>query len=305
MIIALNNNPKENSFRAWMLAARPKTLTAAAVPVMLGAALAWRATDGIGFGWWPMALCFLFAFIMQIEANFVNDYFDCVRGNDNDTRLGPQRACQQGWVTLSAMRVAMAVTASLACCAGLPLVLFGGWWLVGVGVACLVFCFLYTTLLAGKGMGDVLVLLFFGLVPCVLTYYVIVPPSLRQPEHLPWLPALACGLVVDTLLIINNYRDIDNDKAVGKITLAVKLGRKYTEALYLYSVPCAIVMMLFAVNWSAVSQAFCFPVFLLHVWTWQVMRSIGHGKALNKVLGMTARNILVFGILSTLLVIFS
>ena len=83
---------KTNSIKAWVLAARPKTLTAAAVPVMIGTAMAWNHTGGEGFRWVAMVLCFLFAFVMQIDANFVNDYFDFKRGNDDETRLGPERA---------------------------------------------------------------------------------------------------------------------------------------------------------------------------------------------------------------------
>ena len=88
-----------NSAKAWMLASRPKTLTGAAVPVMIGLAFAARDLGLDDFGWMPALLCVLFAFIMQIDANFINDYFDFVRGNDDETRLGPRRACAQGWIT--------------------------------------------------------------------------------------------------------------------------------------------------------------------------------------------------------------
>ena len=117
---------KTNSFKAWVLAARPKTLTAAAVPVMIGTAMAWNHTSGEGFRYVAALLCFLFAFVMQIDANFVNDYFDFKRGNDDETRLGPERACAQGWVTDSAMKKALAVTTLIACLVGLPLIIYGG-----------------------------------------------------------------------------------------------------------------------------------------------------------------------------------
>lgn len=292
-----------NSVKAWFLASRPKTLTAAAVPVMIGASYAWHVTQGLGFNFVPMALCFLFAFIMQIDANFVNDYYDCVKGCDNEMRLGPKRACQQGWVTLPAMRKACVITSVLACLAGLPLVIYGGWQLIGIGILCVLFCFLYTTLLAGKGMGDVLVLVFFGIIPTCFTYYVIVPPELQTVNNMPWALSIACGLVVDTLLLINNYRDIDNDRAVGKQTLVVFIGRRATEVLYLFIVPAALVIVVLTVGANIYGVLFALPSFVLHLHTWHTMRSIGKGKALNRVLGMTARNIFIFGIMSSLLII--
>lgn len=317
------NYVKRNSLRAWVLAARPKTLTAAAVPVMLGSAYAWHVLHGqLGtdnslstFGWVPMVLCFLFAFVMQIDANFVNDYYDCVRKKDNEKRLGPERACQQGWVTLKAMRWAMGITTALACCVGLPLLWYGGWEMLIVGAACVVFCFLYTTLFASLGLGDLLVLVFFGLVPVMCTYWVIMPHdadaamSLTGMEMLSdyslWLLAAVCGLVVDTLLIINNYRDIDNDREVGKRTLVVMMGRKAAEWLYVILPTIALVTVLCLFGWSSENLILMFGVYYLNTGTWYTMKQIGKGKALNKVLGMTARNIFAFGVLTTIVVILS
>ena len=144
---------KQNSLKAWILASRPKTLTGAMVPVLLGSAYAWKtfcdnggeiSFDNPAFVTSIIAtiLCFLFAMVMQMDANFVNDYFDCVRGNDNEGRLGPERACAMGWVSLPAMRWAMTITTAVACLIGLPLVLVGGWNMIFVGIACVVFCFL-------------------------------------------------------------------------------------------------------------------------------------------------------------------
>lgn len=290
-----------NSLYAWILAARPKTLTAAAVPVMVGVAYAWRVTHGVGFSVIAAVLCFLFAFVMQVDANFVNDYFDYVKGRDNERRLGPLRACQQGWITQKAMRIAICATSVIACLIGLPLILFGGWELIGIGVLCLVFCFLYTTFLAGKGMGDVLVLFFFGLIPCFFSYYVCVPNILQVPDVPILMLAFSCGIVIDTLLVINNYRDIDNDKTVGKRTLVVILGKSLTEYLYLLLVPVASGIVIFCFGIYAV--IFSVPTLILHLHTWRVMCKIGSGRELNRVLGMTARNIFIFGILTTIIVI--
>ncbi len=297
----------QNSLKSWLLAARPKTLSGAMVPIMLGSSYAWMSIynqnpdiqySDITTGIIANILCFFFAMVMQIDANFVNDYFDCVRGNDNETRLGPERACAMGWVTLKAMRWAMAITTILACLIGLPLIFIGGWEMILIGIACVIFCFLYTTCLAGLGLGDVLVLVFFGIVPVCATSYLICGET-------PWLIGVACGLVIDTLLIVNNYRDIDNDREVGKRTLVVAIGKKYTEWLYISLPTIALVIILFLYGWSEKNILICFGVYYLFVQTWNQMRAIGEGRRLNMVLGKTARNIFVFGVLISLLIIFA
>ncbi len=294
----------QNSFKAWLLASRPKTLSGAAVPVMIGSAYAWHLTGSLQFNIVAMVLCFLFAFIMQIDANFVNDYYDCLKGMDNEDRLGPQRACQQGWISMHAMRIGIAITTIFAAAVGLPMIFFGGWQLIFIGALCILFCFLYTTCLAGHGLGDVLVLLFFGIVPVVFTAYVIVGNTSALHSLPLWTLGLACGMVVDTLLIVNNYRDIDNDRKVGKITLVVAMGRHYAEKLYLTLVPLALIMSLWAIGLTAMTLILCLPVVALHLHTWHEMRRIHEGRELNRILGMTARNIFVYGIMTSFMVFF-
>ena len=168
-MITENNNITTNSLAAWILAARPKTLTGAMVPVMIGTAWAWRLGGGENFRVLPAILCFLFASLMQIDSNFINDYFDCIKGNDNrTTRLGPKRACSEGWITLPAMRLGLVITSVMACLVGLPLIFFGGWEMIVVGGICVLFAFLYTTYFSYLGLGDVLVLVFFGIIPSSL-----------------------------------------------------------------------------------------------------------------------------------------
>ena len=282
----------KNSWKAWLLAARPKTLTGAAVPVMIGLSLAWTKVDD--FQWLPAILCLLFAFIMQIDANFVNDYFDYIKGNDDETRLGPKRACAMGWVDVKAMKRAIVIVTLLACVIGLPLVYYGGLEMVLIGVLCVLFCFLYTTHLSYVGMGDVLVLVFFGIVPVCIPYYILTHSINVEVV----VASLACGLVIDTLLMINNYRDIENDQRAGKKTLAVKLGKEYSRMMYLLLgiLACllGVVYMLNGHLW-----AFILPVgyLALHVITYSHMVRIDHGRALNGVLGETARNMFVYGLL--------
>lgn len=284
---------RKNSFKAWLLAARPKTLTGASVPVMIALAMAYTDLQGNGFRIIPAVLCALFAFVMQIDANFVNDYFDFISGKDDEQRLGPPRACAMGWIDVAKMKVGMIITTVIACIIGLPLVIYGGVEMIVVGVLCVVFCFLYTTLLASRGLGDLLVLVFFGIVPVCATYYL-------QTDTCTWivfLASLACGLVIDTLLVVNNYRDIDNDRRAGKKTLIVMIGADYGRLLYLW---LGIIASLMGVVFAAYGQYWT-PLLptvylIMHIATYRRMVKIGKGRQLNLVLADTARNMFVYGL---------
>lgn len=295
---------KTNSVKAWLLATRPKTLSAAAVPVIIGTAFAWRNTSE-QFNWIPAILCLLFAWIMQIDSNLVNDYFDFKKGNDDETRLGPKRACSEGWITSDAMVWGILITTLLGCMTGIPLILYGGLEMVMVGIACVVFCFLYTTLFSYHGLGDILVLLFFGIIPVCCTYYVCMPLHQQIPTGEVIASSIACGLAIDALLIVNNYRDIDNDRSNGKITLAVRLGESKTRRLYESIGYIAAGIMIILVFFDLYQTDKFIPTYaiyliyiILHRQSYQEMKRINKGAKLNQVLGLTARNILVFGILS-------
>ena len=295
---------KTNSVKAWLLATRPKTLSAAAVPVMIGTAFAWRNTSE-QFNWIPAILCLLFAWIMQIDSNLVNDYFDFKKGNDDETRLGPKRACSEGWITSDAMVWGILITTLLGCMTGIPLILYGGLEMVMVGIACVVFCFLYTTLFSYHGLGDILVLLFFGIIPVCCTYYVCMPLHQQIPTGEVIASSIACGLAIDALLLVNNYRDIDNDRSNGKITLAVRLGESKTRRLYEsigYTAAGIMIILVFFDLYQTDKFIPTYAIYLiyiiLHRQSYQEMKRINKGAKLNQVLGLTARNILIFGILS-------
>ena len=295
---------KTNSVKAWLLATRPKTLSAAAVPVMIGTAFAWRNTSE-QFNWIPAILCLLFAWIMQIDSNLVNDYFDFKKGNDDETRLGPKRACSEGWITSDAMVWGILITTLLGCMTGIPLILYGGLEMVMVGIACVVFCFLYTTLFSYHGLGDILVLLFFGIIPVCCTYYVCMPLHQQIPTGEVIASSIACGLEIDALLIVNNYRDIDNDRSNGKITLAVRLGESKTRRLYesIGYIAAGIMIILvffdlYQIDKLIPTYALYLIYIILHRQSYKEMKRINKGAKLNQVLGLTARNILVFGFLS-------
>ena len=290
-------NIETDSVKAWLLAARPKTLAGAAVPVMIGASLAYVDVvqyEHGAFRWLAAVLCFLFAFIMQVDANFINDFFDFTNGaDDSETRLGPRRACAQGWVKLDSMKRAIALTTCLACLVGLPLVWYGGLEMILIGLLCLVFCFLYTTHLSYLGLGDVLVLVFFGVVPVCISYYI----QLHTCTWQVFLASLACGLVIDGLLIVNNFRDRDNDRAVGKNTLVVRIGDKASLALYLgVGVTACLTGLVFWLNGHVLAFVLPLLYLVLHVFTYLKIKRIHQGKALNLCLGETARNIFVYGL---------
>lgn len=282
----------------WILAARPKTLSGAAVPVMVAASIFYGSQDCCNslHATIIILLCFLFAFLMQIDANFINDYYDCKRGTDREDRLGPPRACAQGWITLSAMRRAIIFTTIAACLTGLPMILYGGWWMIAIGAACVCFAILYTTWLSYIGLGDVLVVVFFGLVPICTTYWL-----LTAPEMVPWhvvYAALAVGIVTDTLLVLNNFRDREQDLISGKVTLIVRIGEKCGSWLYLILgiIACGFCLPLALAGWHF---AALLPLLYLipHYRSWRNLVRIWKGRELNNVLGETARNILLFGIL--------
>lgn len=292
---------KTNSLKAWILASRPKTLTGAAVPVMIGIALAWKDA-AVDFSWLPPVLCLCFAFLMQIDSNLINDYFDFIHGNDDrETRLGPKRACAEGWITLPAMRWGILLTTTLACACGLPLVVYGGWEMIIVGALCVMFAFLYTTKLSYVGLGDVLVLVFFGLVPVCLTYYVSMPAWQQTITGQSIWYAVACGLVIDTLLMVNNFRDRDNDRRDGKRTLVVRLGVRHSLDFYraIGFIAAAMVVIDAAVqlSWADVITIVLMLTYVaLHLSTAALMEHLDHGRELNRVLALNSRNMILFGV---------
>lgn len=304
-------NVRVNSLKAWILAARPKTLTGATVPVMIGIACAVAMYGWCGIRVVPAVLCMLFALIMQVDANFINDYFDFMKGTDDEQRLGPKRACAQGWITASAMRSGLFVTTLLACIVGLPLVYYGGWEMIMVGLACVVFCFLYTISFSYIGLGDLLVLVFFGIVPVCMTYWLTAPPTaLTSIPFAVVLMSIACGLIIDTLLVVNNYRDIENDRRAGKLTLIVRIGECGGLVLYLMLGLVGTILAIVGVvllDWhdGQWTQSLLIIYTPFHTWAFNEMRYIRKGAELNRVLGMTARNMFIFGLLASAALVFA
>lgn len=292
---------RTNSLRAWLLAARPKTLSGALIPVMMGSALA--VSDRCA-SWTPVLLCVLFACTMQVAANFINDLFDYLKGSDREDRLGPERACAQGWITPAAMKRGIGVALLVAATAGItlwlhvaPFMPWHGWELGLLGLLCISFAFLYTTKLSYYGLGDLLVVVFFGFVPVCGTYYVQAGTLSADA----CMASLVCGLVIDTLLVINNYRDREQDALSGKRTLIVRLGEPFGRYFYLsLGIAAWILCFWFVASGRITSPAYAWSIslyLLLHCLTWRKLNAIRQGRALNAILGETSRNMLLFGLL--------
>ncbi|MEX1019797.1 MAG: 1,4-dihydroxy-2-naphthoate polyprenyltransferase [Litorilinea sp.] len=214
--------------RVWLLAARPKTLPAALGPILLGTALAIRAGE---FAFGPALAAALCALLLQIGSNFANDYFDHLRGADTPDRIGPLRATANGWVSPTQMRNATLLTLGLAALIGIYLISVGGWPILVAGIAALLAAVAYT---GGpfpygyRGLGDLFVFIFFGLVAVNGTYYL----QTGAITGISLLVSVCAGALVTAILVVNNLRDLETDRRAGKRTLAVMFGKKAAQIEY-------------------------------------------------------------------------
>ena len=228
--------PAQN-FSTWLMAARPRTLPAAAAPVALGSAL---ATQAGRFDAGAAGLCLAFALLTQVGANFANDYFDHKKGADTPGRLGPTRAVAAGLIAPAAMWHATLVVLALAFVTGCGLIFYGGWGLLVLGVASLFAAVAYTGgpyPLGYLGLGDVGVFIFFGLVAVIGTFYV---QAGWPPPSGAWAVAAGCGLLAANILVVNNVRDAATDGLAGKRTLVVRFGRLFAQWQYMTSLVFAM-----------------------------------------------------------------
>ena len=232
-----------SKFTIWIEATRPKTLPAAVTPVLLGSSLAHANGH---FAWQPSFICLLFAILVQIGTNFANDYFDAIKGADTAARLGPRRAVATGLIKPSQMRFYAITVLVVAFGFGLALIPYGGWWLLAVGTASVLCAWFYTGgpyPLAYNGLGDLFVVIFFGLVAVSCTYYVQAGVVTSEVLFL----GLTIGLLINNLLIVNNYRDIDEDRSTHKYTTVVRFGRIFALRAYCFAgflaciMPCVLV----------------------------------------------------------------
>lgn len=285
----------------WIAAARPKTLPAAIAPVLVGAAEASRHN---GIDGWPVFICLLFALLVQIATNMANDYFDHIRGADTTERIGPERLVASGKIEPKTMlRVALGVFL-FAFLIGLTMVAYRGIEMLAVGILAILLGYAYTGgpyPLAYHGLGDVFVIVFFGLVATVGTYYVI-QGDLKFEVFLLGLPL---GLLANNILVINNYRDKETDEAAGKRTLVVKLGKGFARTQYAWQLVAAYLCVSLYVG---ATRSFwpCLVFLTLSIGTKLIVDlRKAEGAELNGLLGLSARLLLFFSALLAIGIVFS
>src|SRR3990172_7661435 len=242
---------KQNLIQIWWLAIRPKTLPAATAGVVMGSALAWR--DGF-FRADAALVCLLAALLLQIGSNLANDVFDFERGTDTPERLGPTRVTQAGLLSPSQVKIGMVVVFSLAALLGLYLAWLGGWPIIMIGIAAIISAIAYTGgpfPLGYYGLGDIFVFIFFGLASVAGTYYV----QAGMVSSAAWWMTIPPGLIITAILVVNNLRDLDNDRKAGKHTLAVMFGERFAKIEYLLCMLVAYLVLPLA-TWMGIVSWF-------------------------------------------------
>lgn len=277
-----------------MLAIRLRTLPAAAAGVITGSALAWR--DGF-FRLEAAVACLLTALLLQIGSNLANDVFDFERGADTPARLGPVRVTQAGILTPSQVKSGMGLVFALAAVLGLYLAWLGGWPILLVGIAAILSAIAYTGgpfPLGYYGLGDLFVFLFFGIAAVAGTYYV----QVGSVSAAAWWMSIPPGMIVTAILVVNNLRDLENDRRAGKRTLAVLLGERATKLEYLACMLLAYLILPLAawlglVPWFSMLGWLSLPL---------AVRTAGivfaeKGRPLNAALAETGQTALLFSLL--------
>lgn len=235
----------EGAWSLWWEAARPRTLPAAIAPVVVASALAIH--DGV-FHLGAASICLLFALLIQIGTNFANDYYDFLKGADTAERTGPRRAVASGLIAPMTMRRAMVVVFGLAFLVGLTLLPFGGWPLLVIGLASIGCGIIYTGgpyPLAYHGWGDVFVFVFFGLVAVTATYFV----QAGQITPMAWWLGVGVGALSTNILVVNNYRDMETDRAANKRTLVVRFGPVFAQGQFASA--HLLVLLVLVLMWRA------------------------------------------------------
>ncbi|MDE6383095.1 MAG: 1,4-dihydroxy-2-naphthoate octaprenyltransferase [Paramuribaculum sp.] len=276
--------------KIWIEAMRLRTLPVSVAGVIAGVAYGAAISP---LRWGAAAACLAFAVLAQIASNFANEYFDYRDGLDRPGREGPRRGVTEGDISPRAMLTATLLTLGLACACGCVLIAYSGWWLIIAGVVIALAALAYSAgpwPLSRHGLGEVTVILFFGIVPVMFSCYLQCGSWPSQAL----LGSVAIGLMGANVLLVNNYRDRADDRAVGKTTVAVLLGPNATLTLYFLNgaAACALVSSVWrTLNLQAV------PVVYLIVHTILFLMLIRRtGRALNPLLGLTAMLMLLYSI---------
>lgn len=279
--------------KKWIEAMRLRTLPVSLAGVICGTACALLQGS---FNAIVALLCVLFAGLAQIASNFGNEYYDYKNGIDRKGREGFRRGVTEGEITPIAMKRATYATLLLAAIIGCTMLFFGSWWLIFVGAAVALFALGYSAgpyPLSHHGLGDVAVIIFFGVVPVTFTCYL----QTGTFDHLTLLTSLAVGLLAANVLIVNNYRDMEDDKAVNKNTTVVIFGRKVMGWCYMLAGVAAMAVM--TPVWMEMHLwilAIISVYLALHIKNWLYLKK-AQGAALNPLLGKTAIALLVFSLL--------
>ena len=280
--------------RPWLAGARPRTLPASLVPVIVGTAAADAVANGSGLIWWRAIFALIVSLSLQVGVNFANDYSDGVRGTDA-TRVGPQRLVASGAVAPAAVKRAAVICFFVAAATGFLLAVALTWWLLVIGGACIFAAWYYTggsRPYGYSGWGELAVFVFFGLVATAGSAYV------QDAELTPLAlgAAVPVGLSAVALLVANNLRDLPRDGAVGKLTLAVRLGDKITRGFYVG----LLTSMFISVPYLALVRPWALVALVALPLAISPARTVIRGatdSALLPVLAGTARLQLVFGVL--------
>lgn len=281
--------------RSWIEAMRLRTLPVSVAGVIAGTAC---AVIFDSFKPAPAIACLVFAALAQIAANFGNEYYDYKNGIDRKGRAGFRRGVTEGEIDPKSMKTATYSVLALAAAVGCTMLLFGPWWLIIVGVLIMIFALAYSAgpyPLSHHGLGDVAVVIFFGIIPVTFTCFLQTGSWEGMGIIIP--VSIAIGLLAANVLVVNNYRDMEDDAAVGKRTTVVIFGRRFMSLAYLLSGIAAMAVMIPV--WTRLPLwALTVPVvyIALHLKVWLRLRQTT-GAALNPLLGRTAVNLLVFSLL--------
>ena len=285
---------KRNKFKSWILASRPKTLPAAIVPVIVGSSLAYSEEKFILLNSLIALFCSL---LIQIGTNFVNDLYDFLKGSDKKGRKGPQRVLANGIISVNEMKIGSVLTFLLAFVAGLYLVYIGGIIILIIGIASILAGIAYTAgpfPLAYNGLGDLFVFIFFGIVATMGTYYV----NTFEFSLLSFLASIPVGALITNILLVNNYRDINEDKIANKKTTTVIFGKIFTRRQYIFLIVLSYIIPVTFFVYFNYSYLIFLPFLSIPLSAYLIkMLYTIDGEALNKTLELTAKLSGLYGIL--------
>jgi len=279
--------------QSWVLASRPKTLLAAVVPVMVGSALA--ISQGSFTPLYSIIALFC-SILIQVGTNFTNDLYDYLKGADNESRKGPLRVLASGFISATEMKFAIITIFGTAFLLGMYLVYSCGIVVLIIGVISILAGLAYTAgpyPLAYNGLGDIFVFTFFGIVGTAGTYYL----HLHEFNLLSFLVSIPVGALITNILVVNNFRDIEEDKEANKYTLAVKLGKTFTKYQFINSIVISylvvfIIFFLYDFNYWIFLPLVSLPVAFRLV----KMLNTFEGEQLNRTLELAAKYAAFFGL---------